>query len=397
MRAAAVALVLIVGAAVVLWYGNTLNSWVLGGLIGGLAALLLSIPISLVLFSYFSRRHDEQLRAEVQEEISLTQIHEYLEYPEDVYETEVEMLPPAEYEQRDFRPSTGRQFVPPYPLLPAARQNQQATSENHTYRQQATTENQLYRQRTTEYPLQPARQPKSAPLAPVNRGNPNVIPPRRPNTARQARNPGFPGYQPSSPRGMHQTAALRAARQEAAQQYNDFEVYPTSASKRPPVVRPAQNQVTQQDWPRVHRPAQKLQPQAPGQYRPKRAVDGSSVPLSSNHSLPGSGDTYASHAAQFPQETYYRTREQQTDQLGRRAPQTDQFQQRTGPIARNPQPEAQRRDPDNITENLKRPIQRRAPYMYDDDPLRQELAQQIDVPSIQRRASRFEDEEDQEY
>jgi len=64
MRAAAVALVLIVGAAVVLWYGNTLNSWVLGGLIGGLAALLLSIPISLTLFSYLSRRHEEQLQAE---------------------------------------------------------------------------------------------------------------------------------------------------------------------------------------------------------------------------------------------------------------------------------------------------------------------------------------------
>jgi len=50
MKAVATALVLIVGAAVVLWYGNTLNSWVLGGLIGGLAALLISIPISLTLF-----------------------------------------------------------------------------------------------------------------------------------------------------------------------------------------------------------------------------------------------------------------------------------------------------------------------------------------------------------
>jgi hypothetical protein len=107
MRAAAVALVLIVGAAVVLWYGNTLNSWVLGGLIGGLAALLLSIPISLVLFSYFSRRHDEQLRAEVQEEMSLAQIHEYIEYPEEVYASEVDMLIPEDYEQLDFRPSTG--------------------------------------------------------------------------------------------------------------------------------------------------------------------------------------------------------------------------------------------------------------------------------------------------
>src|SRR2546421_3327011 len=59
MRAAAVALVLILGAAVVLWYANTLNSWVLGGLIGGLASLLLSIPISLALFNYFARQHEE--------------------------------------------------------------------------------------------------------------------------------------------------------------------------------------------------------------------------------------------------------------------------------------------------------------------------------------------------
>ena len=61
MKAAAMALVLIVGAAVVLWFGNTLNSWVLGGLMGGLAALLLSIPISLTLFSFLSRRHGERL------------------------------------------------------------------------------------------------------------------------------------------------------------------------------------------------------------------------------------------------------------------------------------------------------------------------------------------------
>ncbi len=71
MRAAAVALVLIVGAAVVLWYGNTLNSWVLGGLIGGLAALLISVPISLMLFSYLARRNDERAKAEAQEEMSL--------------------------------------------------------------------------------------------------------------------------------------------------------------------------------------------------------------------------------------------------------------------------------------------------------------------------------------
>src|SRR5258708_32807508 len=77
MRAVATVLVLIIGAAVVLWFGNTLNSWVLGGLIGGLAALLISIPISLMLFSYLSRRHDERLKAEIDEEVSLAQVYEY--------------------------------------------------------------------------------------------------------------------------------------------------------------------------------------------------------------------------------------------------------------------------------------------------------------------------------
>src|SRR5207249_3001000 len=82
MRAAAVALVLILGAAVVLWYANTLNSWVLGGLIGGLAALLLSVPISLTLFSYLSRRHEERLKAEAQEEMSLANLAAYENYLE---------------------------------------------------------------------------------------------------------------------------------------------------------------------------------------------------------------------------------------------------------------------------------------------------------------------------
>src|SRR5437588_9358133 len=120
MRTAAVALVLIVGAAVVLWYGNTLNSLILGGLIGGLAALLLSVPISLVLFSYFSRRHEDHLRTEVQVEMSLAQIHEYvsLEAPEDLYHAEFQMLPHAEYARSDYRVTTGRNLVSSYPLPP---------------------------------------------------------------------------------------------------------------------------------------------------------------------------------------------------------------------------------------------------------------------------------------
>ncbi len=103
MRAAAVALVLILGAAVVLWYANTLNSWVLGGLIGGLAALLLSIPISLTLFSYLSRRHEERLKAETQEEMSqanLEAYEDYLEAPVEVYDADGYLLPSAAYAER---------------------------------------------------------------------------------------------------------------------------------------------------------------------------------------------------------------------------------------------------------------------------------------------------------
>src|SRR5436305_6554592 len=113
MRAAAVALVLIIGAAVVLWYGNTLNSLVLGGLIGGLAALLVSIPISLILFSYLSRRHDEQLKAEAQEEMALAQLGSYV-YPEtsaEVYETDGYMLSEEEawsQENNYYRPPKAR-------------------------------------------------------------------------------------------------------------------------------------------------------------------------------------------------------------------------------------------------------------------------------------------------
>jgi hypothetical protein len=391
MRAAAVALVLIVGAAVVLWYGNTLNSLVLGGLIGGLAALLLSIPISLLLFSYFSHRHEDQLR----EEMSLSQIQEYLEAPEeDVYEAEA-LLPPVAYEQDEYRTSTGRNLVPSYQVMPSGRRNL------------PVSDNQDFRQRTTEYPLRPVRPSNSASLTPPGRGS------RHPNPSRQQRYPGFPGYQPTAPRALqqHRTAALRAARQEAAQQYidDDLEVYPTNTSKRVPAVRPVQNLVPQQDRPRVNRPAQKLNPQSAGQYRPKRTVDGSSVPPGNNRALPGAGESFANRASQ---EANYRSPDQHTDQLGRRTSQTDQFRQPTGPAPRapqtdqirrpsgpairNPQVEAQRRNPDVITGSLQNPMIRRAPYMYEDDPLRYELAQQIDGQSVQRRASRYLEDEEQE-
>jgi cell division protein FtsW (lipid II flippase) len=55
MRAIGAALVVIAGAAVLLWFANTSNSWVLAGLIGGVSGVFLSVPISLTLYSYLNR------------------------------------------------------------------------------------------------------------------------------------------------------------------------------------------------------------------------------------------------------------------------------------------------------------------------------------------------------
>jgi len=68
----------------------------------------------------------------------------------------------------------------------------------------------------------------------------------------------------------------------------------------------------------------------------------------------------------------------------------------TGQIGRNPQLGEQVRNPDMITGNLKNPMVRRAPYMYEDDPMREEFAQQIDGGPITRRSSLFVQSENEE-
>src|SRR6266702_2436450 len=211
MRAAAVALVLILGAAVVLWYANTLNSWVLGGLIGGLAALLLSIPISLTLFSYLSRRHEERLKAEAQEEMAQAHL--------EAYEDSVE--PPVEEDTYSVQRGVRNLPVPVLqPRLPVARQRQMPE-------QLPTRQG----QHSAEYPVVPERQPRPTP----QKGTTG----RGPAPSRQIHYPGFPGYQVNGQRSTYQTAALRVARQEAAAQHaNDTEILPSGTSRKLPAMRP---------------------------------------------------------------------------------------------------------------------------------------------------------------
>ena len=379
MRAAAVALVLIVGAAIVLWYGNTLNSWVLGGLIGGLAAILLSIPISLTLFSYLARRHEEQLQAEEQEESLYAQEEDQypaFQAPAEVYESDAYLLP--QIIERDPR-TTGRNL----PAMPAARQNQHLLS----------TEIQQRRHQARDYPAEPLRQNRPPTAAP--REGMQQSPVRRSAAAKSARYPGFPGYQGSSQRGYHQTMALRAARLEAMQNSaDDVSFEANGTSKRLPAVR------SNQSVAKVSQTSRHVQAQqrTANHYRPKPTVEGSSVPPGANRALPRAGES--SHSR--PSGTINKhSLEPQTDQIGthyphttghlRRPPQTGQTS-----ATRNPQVESQPRNPDLITGSLKNPMVRRAPYMYEDDPLREELAQQIDPRGIQRRSSRYLDYDQEE-
>jgi hypothetical protein len=49
-----------------------------------------------------------------------------------------------------------------------------------------------------------------------------------------------------------------------------------------------------------------------------------------------------------------------------------------------------------MTGSFKTPLVRRAPYLYEDDPLREELAQQIDGGPIVRRSTRNLQSEDED-
>src|SRR4249919_655904 len=128
MRAAAAAIVFILGAAVILVFANSLNSWVLGGLIGGLAALLISIPVSLMLFTTLSRRHDLKLQALHQElgEMGYVDLDE--NRYEEVYDTDSYVLTDEEY----YNQTVNRRMADMH-ALPAAGQSYASFSANREF------------------------------------------------------------------------------------------------------------------------------------------------------------------------------------------------------------------------------------------------------------------------
>jgi hypothetical protein len=383
MKAVAAALVLIAGAAVVLWYGNTLSSWVLGGLIGGLAALLLSIPISLTLFSFFSRRHDARLRAEAEEEKALAHMYDYAEPPQ-------RMVRPV-YDEYEY------EEVERYVLPPAG-----SPGEEESYHRRRATRN-LPVPSKTQLPMSqrgrsdvsaPRLQAKNAPLLYSKDSSGRRTPSRRMNY------PGFPGYEPGSSLSQHRTAALRMARQEAARQDNDDGEDMSTSSRRSHFASRsgyAIPEAREDGYERSRRPSRSLeQPDGrPNYYRSRRTVDSSPSQNGSSRSLPAKGESTASRRAsrrydpptEYLEDDYY----QQTEGLSR--------SYRTGAVSRRAQPTLSSENLDPTTDDLQRPLVRRAPYTYEDDPLRRELSKQVDTPPVRRSSLYHLDQhlEDEDY
>ena len=369
MRVAAAAIVFIVGAAVILVFANSLNSWVLGGLIGGLAALLISIPISVMLFTILSRRHDLKLQALHQElgEMGYVDLDE--NGYEEVYEAEAYVLSDEEY----YNQTVNRRMAD-VRALPAAGQSYASAYREKNERVGRST--------------QSSRRPSQA--LPQGRGK--GTPTRELSTERRHVQRSM--HEVNAMRSRFQTAALQAARREA-QQLDDVDVIPThtqAPNKRVSQGRTSQSLGGQSSSSRQARPPSDL----PRQQRTahlngsQSSLDTTSEQQKSKRRTLSSGELSSTNRP--PRTDSLHTDELQSDKFRNRSsyPETDNLrvQPQTGQMVRNPQLGQPQRNSDMMTGNLKTPLLRRAPYLYEDDPLRQELAQQIDEEPIVRRSSR---------
>ena len=377
MKVAALALVLIVASAVVLIFANTLNSWVVGGLIGGLAALLISIPISLIIFSTFARRHDERLYAQMllQHEEDLAYEEEYgREYEEgDDYDEEEEngqvYEADAYYvaeEEEEFELPRGRR-QPELRSLPPAGQSYASLSARSTAKQRAadTSQNmppaQSSRRSTRElaYDRERAERTRESSTSRQKQQTGHQRTARTPNTTQ-------------SLRSQQQAAARRTARQEAAQgrSLSGSEQLSTGPIQRPTTTR--------------HLPPQSIQ-----LSRSRTQDEASRRNVGEDGWLRPTGNRGAKRPSNAGSE---RPQETQTDQLRNRDLYPDtgpvRMNPETGQMARNRQMDEQSGEEEASTGNLYSPLVRRAPYLYEDDPLHEELSRHIEKP-IRRRASRF--------
>ena len=362
MRAAAAAIVFILGAAVILVFANSLNSWVLGGLIGGLAALLISIPISVMLFTIISRRHDLKLQALHQElgEMGFVDPNEH--GYEEVYDAEAYVLSDDEY----YNQAVNRRMAD-VRALPSPGQSYASAHRELDERMGRSA--------------QSSRRPPQALPQGQRKGTPTPEPSSERRKARRST------YEVNAMRSRFQTAALKAARREA-QQVDDIEVIPNytrTPNKNVPQGRTSRPLGGQSGSSRQARPGSDLsqQQQAAQQNGSQRAVDTPSGQQNRVRRPSSSGEL---HSTKRPPQTD----SLQMDELQSEKFRTSSSYPETENLRVNPQTGQMTRNPQlgQTTGNLKTPLVRRPPYLYEDDPLRQELAQQIDEEPIVRRSSR---------
>lgn len=367
MRAAAAAIVFILGAAVILVFANSLNSWVLGGFIGGFAALLISIPISVMLFTMLSRHHDLKLQALHQELGEMGYVvpdeHGY----EEVYDTNAYVLPDEEYYHQNVhrRPIDAR-------ALPAAGQS-------YASAQRELNEKVGRSPRTNRRPSQALPQARA-------KGSPTR------DLSSERRYPKHTRHEVNAMRSRFQTAALQAARREALQA-DDLEVYPTHSwvpNKNALQGRTLRSVEGQSGSPRQVRPDSESQQQVTQKNVTQHAFDTPTGKQNRTRKPLSSGKLYS--ASRTPQTESLQMGELRSDafRVKSYSPETENLrvQPQTGHMTRNPQLGESHKNPDIVTGNLNTPLVRRPPYLYEDDPLREELAQQIDEEPIVRRSSR---------
>jgi hypothetical protein len=200
-------------------------------------------------------------------------------------------------------------------------------------------------------------------------------------------------------RSRFQTAALHAARREA-QQFDDVEVIPTHTQAPNKRVTPGRTSQPLAEQPAPSRQARSSsdlsQQQIAHSNGSQRTLDATSGQQKSARHTLSSGELQSTNKP--PRTDSLHMDDLQSDKFRVRSlyPETESLlvNPQTSQMERSPQLGRPQRNSDMMTGNLKTPLVRRAPYLYEDDPLRQELVQQIDEGPIVRRSSRHLHSED---
>lgn len=373
MRVAAVAFVLIVGAAVVLAFANTLNSWVLGGLLGGLAAILLCIPISLAIFTLLTRRQEARQRAAAQA-LELEEEADYaaVVYEDDlmVYEVEGSVLSAEDHLFADPRasylPANRHTPVSGYLPLPPVEQDLDFYEDDEVEPLEHRDPRSYPRQ--PRYPARSLAQDEFTPAPPMTTTGST----RRPATRSLA---------------QHQSAALRKARQEAQQQQRLAQKRSGSGAltHRSQGSRSASTQRPRTSHPLRRREQTSDFYQAEDEYDTLQQSARSAWNDAEDFSTEELGERYQRYPRQpayprNPRGPRARAADPWTGELDGEDEQTEE-----------PRSRRSRRDPERLSGNLRNPLVRRAPYLYEDDPLHEEFARQLDhQPPLTRRSSLYE-------